>query len=317
MSWIPANALPVNGSHLESIVGIRASIRDDATTSRTLGSYREGVGVLIDDSGLVLTIGYLIVESRSLSLVTNTGRIVEARFVGYDQETGFWLVRSVKRLPGRPIPLGDSAAAAVGDEVTIASIAGQGAGSLQPASVVSLGSFSGYWEYWLSSAIYVSPPHPAFGGAALVDGEGKLIGIGSILTRLDLEEYGTIPANMFVPIALLKPILNELQTAGRPSRPPKPWLGLISQDAEGRGVLVVSVGAGGPAERAGVQPRDVIVAVSGEEVTGLVDFYHAVWNCGSAGVEIALTIVRSDNRLTISVVSGNRHEHLKLGPEDG
>jgi S1-C subfamily serine protease len=316
INWIPPNAQPVNGSHLQSIVGVHASMRDDATTAKSLGSYREGVGVVIDDHGLVLTIGYLIIESKSIGLVTNTNRIVEARFVGYDHETGFGLVRATEQLPGHPIPLGDSTAAAVGDEVTIASIPGEGAGPLQQARVVSVASFTGYWEYWLPRAIYVAPPHPAFGGAALLDGEGKLIGVGSILTRLDLEEQESLPANMFVPIELLKPILNELQTAGRPIRPPKPWLGLTLQDADDRGVLVLRVSAGGPSERAGLQPGDLIVAVEGEVVTELVAVYQAVWSRGPAGVEISLTIVRSGERLAIRVVSGNRYEYLKLGPEN-
>jgi S1-C subfamily serine protease len=313
LDWIPAGARPVNGSYLPFIVGIRASIRDDATTAETLGAYREGVGVLIDDRGLVLTIGYLIIESSAISIVTSTGSVVEGRFVGYDHDTGFGLLRAVES-HGRPVSLGDSATAAVGDEVTIASIPAEGGGPLQPATIVSLASFTGYWEYWLPRAIYASPPHPAFGGAALVDRAGHLIGIGSIFTRLDVPGQGTTLANMFVPVELLRPILEDLQTAGRPIRSPRPWLGLTSQDADGRGVVVVRLSAGGPAERAGLRPGDLIVGVGEEVVTGLAAFYRAVWDQGPAGVEIALTLLRSDYRMVVRVVTGNRYEHLKLDP---
>jgi carboxyl-terminal processing protease len=78
--------------------------------------------------------------------------------------------------------------------------------------------------------------------------------------------------------------------------------------------MVVRPSTGGPADNAGLRPKDLIVAVAGEQFEGLAAFYQAVWNRGPAGVEIRLTIIRSGDRLTVSVVSGSRYEHLKLGP---
>ena len=59
-----------------------------------LGREREGSGIVIDESGLVLTIGYLMVEAHAAEVVTNAGRTVPATVVGYDHETGFGLLRT-------------------------------------------------------------------------------------------------------------------------------------------------------------------------------------------------------------------------------
>src|SRR5690606_9352933 len=111
--------------------------------------------------------------------------------------------------------------------------------------VVARQEFAGYWEYLLDDAIFTAPAHPSWGGAALVDKEGRLLGIGSL--RLQMSRGDEIAdINMAVPVDLLAPILDDLVERGRVSRPPRPWLGAFAAEANGE-VIVMSVSEGGPA----------------------------------------------------------------------
>ena len=89
---------------------------------------------------------------------------------------------------------------------------------------------------------------------------------------------------MVVPIDLLKPILGDLLSSGRPNRPPHAWLGLFATDLEGK-VFIVGVYSGAPADRAGLKPGDLVVSVGGEPVSSLADFFRKVWSLGPAGVD--------------------------------
>ena len=75
--------------------------------------------------------------------------------------------------------------------------------------------FAGYWEYLIDDAIFTSPPRADFGGAALIDREGHLVGIGSLFVMDAVTPGERLPGNMFVPIDLLKPILEEMIATGR------------------------------------------------------------------------------------------------------
>ena len=186
---------------MRALVRVSATVPGDATTARSLGTEREGNGVLIDSSGLVLTIGYLIVEADSIEVQTSTGT-VEADFVAYDGDTGFGLVRARSLTDVRPMPLGESSRVEVGDKLQVGGF-GRDA---QAVDVISRGEFVGSWEYLLDSAVYTAPAFPDYGGAALIS-DGKLVGVGSIFTTFSLPGVGRAACNMFVPIDLLKPIL--------------------------------------------------------------------------------------------------------------
>ena len=256
---------------LPSIVAVRASIPDDAFTAGTLGTLREGSGVVIRDNGLVLTIGYLITEAEEVWLTTQDGRVVPAHALAYDQETGFGLVQALGRLDLPALEFGDSAEAKLGDPVVLA----DGIGQSVQASIVAKQEFAGYWEYLLDEAIFTAPAHPSWGGAALIDADGKLLGIGSL--RLQMSRSGEVAdINMVVPIDLLPPILDDLLTRGRVDKPPRPWLGVFSAETNGE-VVVMSVAEGGPAAEAGLRQGDIISDVRDGEVDGLADFYRKLW----------------------------------------
>lgn len=292
---------------LDAVVRIDATVPAQARTAASLGTERQGNGIVIDHQGHVLTIGYLILEAERIEVTTADGKTYPARFVGYDHATGFGLVRTAPPLPGPPIALGDSSTAAVGDGVQVLT-AGELAGI--NARVISRKEFVGYWEYLVEEALYVAPVHPDYGGAALVSADGRLIGVGSILTRLEIDEVGWIPCNMFVPIDLLKPILAQLIDKGQVTAPSRPWLGLHSEEIQGR-VFVVRVTEDGPAAAAGLKSGDVIVSVGGQAVTGQADFYRKVWSLGVAGAKIPLRVLQKDQVQEIVVQSRDRRQYLQ------
>ncbi len=289
---------------LRSLVAVRAVIPDEAFTADTLGTIREGSGVVIGAEGLVLTIGYLITEAEEVWLTTHEGKVVAAHALAYDQVTGFGLVQALGPLGLPALELGESSKAAIGDQALFA----DGAGRFVHASIVAKQEFAGYWEYLLDEAIFIAPAHPSWGGAALVGDDGRLLGIGSL--RLQMMQAGqAVDINMAVPIDLLDPILDDMRTRGRPSRPPRPWLGVFSAESNGE-VIVMSVAQGGPAAKAGLREGDVISDVRDSQVDGLADFYRKLWSTGEAGAEVPLRIVRDGRETWLRIKSADRNDFL-------
>ena len=296
---------------LAAVVGVRAEVPATARTAETLGTRREGSGVLIDASGLVLTVGYLILEAGITEIVEAGGRVLPAEIVAYDHETGFGLLRALQPLDAAPMAVGDSTGLGAADPVLAVSRADGVAA--QSAVVASRREFAGYWEYLLPDAIFTTPPLAAFAGAALIGRDGRLLGIGSLFVGDAADEGRHLPGNMFVPIDALQPILADLLEHGHRTTAPRPWLGL-SSDERGGVIHVLRVATGGPAARAGIEPGDVIVGVAGAPVAGLADFYRRVWALGQAGVEVPLTVGRPSGRREIAVRSIDRYGWLRLDP---
>ena len=292
-----------------AVVRVKAFINPDGRTVANLGVEREGSGIVIGSDGLVLTIGYLMVEAHAAEVVTNDGRTVPANVVGYDHETGFGLLKAASPLNLRPMGLGKSADLREKDPVLVASFGGTG--MVAPVHVAARREFAGSWEYLLDEAIFTTPPHPAWSGAALINREGKLVGVGSLIVR-DVGGKGEgEPGNMFVPIDRLPPILADLIAEGRVSGPARPWLGVTAEEVAGR-LLVARVTVDGPAEKAGVQKGDILVGVAGETAKSLPDFYRKVWARGGAGTTVPLDVLRDSAAKRIDVESMNRLDHLKL-----
>ena len=199
-------------------------------------------------------------------------------------------------------------AALLGLEATIV-IAHGGRSHALKARIISKREFAGYWEYVLDEALFTSPPHPEWGGAALVGTNGELLGIGSLLVQQALDGE-PVQGNMFVPVDLLAPILDDMLKFAGPARPPRPWLGMYTAELEQR-LVVSGLARGGPAESAGVCLGDVVLEVAGERVSGLADMFRKVWRLGPAGVEVPLTVARDRELSRLQVHSADRSNFLK------
>jgi S1-C subfamily serine protease len=293
-------------SVFQSVVMVHAEAPADAFTASFLGTERIGSGVVIGADGLVLTIGYLITEASSVWLTTGRGAAVPGHALAYDQVTGFGLVLPLGRLDAPAVARGASSALDTGDDVIV--VGHGGVTHSLNAKVIARREFAGYWEYVLDAAVFTAPPHPQWGGTALVGMDGRLLGIGSLLVQeaVDGENFD---ANMFVPIDLLEPVLGELIALGRPARPPRPWLGLYATELQGR-LVVGGVAQGGPAQRAGVRLGDLVVEVAGQRVTALAQLFRTVWSLGPAGTEIPLRLARGKGTLQVRIPSADRNDFL-------
>jgi S1-C subfamily serine protease len=293
---------------LAPILNLQSRAPDDAFSSSYLGTEREGNGILISDDGLVVTIGYLIAEAETIILTANNGVTAHAHAIAYDYETGFGLLRAAGDLGVKPIELGNSAD--VIEQETLIIGARGGRGQAINAIVVSKREFAGYWEYMLDEAIFTTPPHPHWSGSALIDDSGKLVGVGSLFVQDASEDDTPEAGNMFLPIDLLKFVMDDLLKFGHRSSPARPWMGLYSMETFGR-VLITSISDRSPAEEAGVEPGDVLLAVNGLQVSGLADLYRKVWGSGDAGVTVSLGLLRDDKMINVSVETADRSSFMK------
>jgi S1-C subfamily serine protease len=292
---------------LDAVVQVHSEIPQDAFTASILGTERLGNGVAIGKDGLVLTIGYLVTEAESIWLTANSGAVVAGYPLAYDQATGFGLVQPLGRLEVPFLQRGSAASCKAGDDVLVIGQGGR-AHALR-AKLVAKREFAGYWEYVLDEALFTAPAHPQWGGAAIVDAQGKLVGIGSLLVQEVLDGQ-QIQGNMAVPIDLLEPILDGMLKTGRSPQRPRPWLGMYTTEVNGQ-LVVAGVADNGPADQAGIQVRDVVIAVEGERPATLADLFRTIWSLGPPGTEVTLTFSRGTQRLQAKVRSADRNDFLR------
>jgi S1-C subfamily serine protease len=302
--------LPFNVDEvLTSVTRLHAEVPTDAYTAETLGTEREGNGIVIDDNGLVLTIGYLIVEAMAVSLQDIDGNTVPAEVVAYDFESGFGLVRAMEPLGRPPVQFGSAKDLPINSPVLVVGSGGRD-GTIG-AVVVSKRPFAGYWEYMLDEAIFTAPPHTNWGGTALIGYDGALLGVGSLYVEDARQDPTVLAGNMFVPIDLLPPVLDDLMRLGRTATPPRPWLGMFAAESEGQ-VHVVATADNAPAAASGLKPGDVVVKIGDTVIHSMIELYKAIWQTGPAGAGIPFTILRGDIALRIEVTSEDRYKRLKF-----
>lgn len=294
---------------LRAVVGLKSIVPANAYTASSLGTEREGSGVVIT-GGMVLTMGYLITEAETIWLITADGRAIPGDVQAIDQETGFGLVQPLGRLNLPALDLGDPASLAVGDAMILAGAGG--AAHAVETKLIARQEFAGYWEYLIDDALFTAPAHPAWGGAALIGQDGKLLGVGSLILQHGDVRGGRSDMNMVVPTSLLKPVLDDMVALGRANRPSRPWLGLYAMEV-GDSIVVRGLADGGPAQQAGLQNGDRILAVENEAVTDLSALWQRVWSAGPSGISISMKLRRERRSMTVTITSSERRRHLR-GP---
>jgi len=314
----------------QAMLGVQAIALEGARSNTTLGQARSGSGVLISSDGLVLTIGYLVLEAEQVLLVHDDGRSVPARVVGYDVATGFGLVQALAPLvqsaaslapsststPERavlqPVPLGRAQHLLAGQPLMIAS--GGDDATVSNAQLVSRRPFSGFWEYHIDGALFTVPPRRDHSGAGLFNPVGELVGIGSLVVTdasgVSGDQQARQSGNMFVPVDLLLPILDEMRQRGRSAASQRAWLGLNCVEQNGS-LRVVRVSDDSPADVAGLQVGDHILRIDGQEVRALAALWLTLWTGGSAEREVTLEIVRDRLPQTLKVYSVDRMKTLR------
>ena len=292
---------------LNSMVLIRAVGPEDGYTASNLGTERGGYGTVIREDGLVLTIGYLVTEATQIWLTTNRGAVVAGYPLAYDRTTGFALIQPLGKLDAPVLRRGLASDVKTGDSVFVMGHGGRG--HALKTRVIAKSEFAGPWEYLLDEALFTAPAHPQWGGAALLDSGGELIGTGSLLMEQEVNGE-SVHVNMFVPIDLLNPILESMLQTGRSPYPPCPWLGMRTHESEGK-LVVGRVATGGPAERAGIRVGDTVMAVDVRHVHGLAELLRAMRQLGPAGVEVPLTLERAGETYGVTVKSADRDDFLK------
>ncbi|MGA1067034.1 MAG: S1C family serine protease [Alphaproteobacteria bacterium] len=292
--------------YYDAIVSISSKVPSDARSAASLGTQREGNGVVIDNN-LILTIGYIVTEASEIEIGLADGRSLPGILVGYDHTSGFGIIRPLLKTDLVSLKLGDSDKIQLDEPLFVMPAKRRGVGSV--AKMVSRRPFSGWWEYYLDKPIFTLPANEDWGGTPLLNTDGEILGVGSLFVPDAASEGSFSPGNMFVPINLLKPILDDLIQYGRRQSDIKPYLGITSEDFAGS-VVVRRVREGGPAFNAGLRPKDVITAVNGVPVSTLQKFYTVIHGSGSAGIKINLSVKRQNQPLEFTLKSIDRLDLL-------
>ena len=292
-----------------SVVQLHTEASEDGYTASILGTERIGSGVMIRSAErkLILTIGYLIMEAESIWLTDADGHVAEAFPLAYDQVSGLGLVQPLGDLDVPALERGSASTLTIGDRVLV--IGHGGAPHSLEAHLAARREFAGYGEYLLDEALFTAPPHPQWGGTALVGADGLLLGIGSLFVQ-ESAAHENFDANMFVPVDLLEPVLEDMIALGQPRRTPRPWLGVYTAEQSDH-VIVAGLTRDGPAHRAGMRLGDVIVEVAGHAVHSLPQFLRGIWSAGEAGADVPLTLNRGRESVHLLVHSASRDDFLK------
>jgi len=288
---------------LGAVVNLHATVPRAHRSSRILGTERMGSGVVVDPSGLVLTVNYVVMGAQTVDVGFLKGRRVKAEVVAQDFEVGLALVR-VKRQGLTAVPLAGGTELACGEPVITVASTGPQERRLSGGLVTYLGEFEAYWEYLLERGIVTSAQNPGFGGGGLFSMTGALLGV----VYLNLNEI--IRCSLSIPVDNYREHASEMLRYGRVvSRPKRAWLGVFAHAVD-EGVVLLGIVPEGPGDRGGLQEGDVIVSLNAEEVPSRKELYLSLWRHGP-GERLTLEVMR-DNRLRrLEVTTGDRAEFFK------
>jgi serine protease Do len=288
----------------QSIVKIDSIVPADARTAKALGTVRGGNGVVIDDKH-ILTIGYIVVEAETITITLPNGGVVPAELIGYDHTTGFGILKTILPSKLSSLKIGDSDN--LNKEETLYVLPYLSEGAPSAVKMVSRRSFTGWWEYFLDKPIYTHPMNSSFAGSALINEFGEILGIGSLYVSDAAAKGIPSPGNLFVPINDLKPILDDLIVNGKRTSDVKPYMGLTSNDDNGK-VMITRVNDDGPAAKAGFMENDIILKVNKINIPDTENFYKTVWSQGGPGTLLDFEIERNSQIISLKLTTMDRND---------
>jgi len=288
---------------LPSVVYIHTEVPAAHPSTAIMGDERMGTGAVVEPDGLILTVNYVVMGGKSISVSFAKGRAQRAEIVAQDWDVGLALLK-VKRPAAPPVALRSSDRLSPGAPVFTLTSIGPRERRVAGGLVTYLGEFEAYWEYLLDRGIVTSAANPGFGGGPLFTMTGEMVGV----VYLSLSEIGRNA--LAIPAEYYRERRDELLRFGRVvSRPQRAWLGVFAHPLE-EGVVVAGVVPNGPGARSGVQEGDVIVALDSQEVPTRKDLYLGLWRHGP-GERIALEVLRDNELRMVHVTSGDRAEFYR------
>ncbi|MFD5253882.1 trypsin-like peptidase domain-containing protein [Streptomyces bobili] len=326
---LPQAPAEPGGRAADSVAGIAARALPSVVTLHVSGSEEAGTGTgfVLDTRGHILTNSHVVEPAGSggeISVVFNGGQTAEAEVVGKDSGYDLAVVRVTGVRGLRPLPLGNSDNVRVGDPVVAIGAPFDLEGTVTSGIIsakerpITAGGESGD----ASDVSYVdalqtdAPINPGNSGGPLLDTRGQVIGINSAIrsaadgTDSDGGQSGSIGLGFAIPVNQGKRVAEELINTGRATHP---VIGVtLDMDYAGDGARVgtddsggsAPVTAGGPGDRAGIRPGDVITAVDGRRVHSGEELIVKT-RAHRPGDSLELTVERDGKERTLSLVLGS------------
>jgi len=268
-----------------------------------------GSGVIVSREGYILTNEHVVEGVTDIQVTLADGRLMTGRIVGSDPETDLAVVR-VATTGLTPITFGSSDQAKVGDVVLAIG---------DPFSVgqtVTMGIISATGREIVPSSPYGTfiqtdaAINPGNSGGALVDTNGNLIGVNTLIFS---RSGGYQGIGFAIPVSLAKKVMEQIIETGTVTRG---WFGVEVADithelAESlglrgtEGAIIGAIERGSPAERSGMRLGDVIVAVNGRPVPNSTATLNAIAGV-TPGMSVPVKVLRRNNELTLDIMVGKR-----------
>ena len=284
---------------LPSTVHIRSRVPEGHPSAHIRGTERMGSGAIIDPSGLVLTVNYVVLGAEQVRVTIGEQREYIAETLRLDFSSGLALLRiAEQRLPA--LPLRRTGDLALGDDAFIVASVGEGGARVSSGAVSYLGPFDANWEYVLERAIMTTAMNPGLGGGPLCDTSGRVIGIVS----LNLNEIGRF--SLAIPADYYLDARDAFLSGNRPGTTTRAWLGIFCYAMKDH-VVIAGFLPGGPGEQAGLKAGDVILAIDGTDVADRRSLYRLLWT-HRPGEAVTLKIFRGKDLRTVTVASGDVEE---------
>jgi S1-C subfamily serine protease len=288
---------------LPSVVHIHTEVPTAHPSARMLGDERMGTGTVIDPSGLILTVNYVVMGGETIQVSFLKGRTLRAEIVAQDFELGLALLK-VKRTGLPAVPVSSSEDLDRGEPVFALAATGPRERRVSGGLLSYLGEFEAYWEYLLERSLVSTASNPGFGGGPLFTVTGRMVGVVS----LNLGEI--VRTSLAIPGECYLGNREEYLRHGRAiSRAPRAWLGVFAHPLD-EGVVVAGLVPGGPGAKSGIKEGDVIVSLDALQVPTRKELYLSLWRRGP-GERIAVEVMRDSELKRLDVTGGNRADFYK------